>query len=162
MVFARSKFIRRGAGFGIISGVITTLGLFIGVYYSTSSLLAVIAGIISIAVADAFSDSLGMHISEETMTKSQKGVWKTTISTFVAKLLVAMSFLIPVLFFDINIAIILSLVYGYSIISIYSYFIAKKDKKNPLCVIGEHTAITTIVLLIVYFVGVALNPMFVI
>jgi len=61
--------IKKGLGFGLTSGIITTLGLMIGLYFSTKSMLAVIGGIIIIAVADSLSDSLGMHISEETNKK---------------------------------------------------------------------------------------------
>ena len=43
-----------GVGFGLTSGVITTLGLMVGLYSGTASRIAVIGGIITIAVADAF------------------------------------------------------------------------------------------------------------
>ena len=54
-----------GFSFGLTSGIITTLGLMVGLNYGTSSKLAVIGGILTIAIADASSDALGIHISEE-------------------------------------------------------------------------------------------------
>ncbi|MEM4263494.1 MAG: hypothetical protein QW666_01185, partial [Candidatus Woesearchaeota archaeon] len=56
---------RKGFGFGLTSGVITTLGLIVGLDASTQSRFAVLAGIFAIAISDACSDALGMHISEE-------------------------------------------------------------------------------------------------
>ena len=52
-----------GFSFGITSGIITTLGLMVGLNSSTNSKVAVIGGILIIAIADAFSDALGIHIS---------------------------------------------------------------------------------------------------
>lgn len=63
--------IKKGLGFGLTSSIITTLGLIIGLYSSTNSVLAIIGGIIIIAVTDSFSDSLAIHISEETNSKKK-------------------------------------------------------------------------------------------
>ena len=54
--------IRKGFGFGLTSGIITTLGLMIGLTFGTSSKAIVLGGIILIAVADALSDAMGMHV----------------------------------------------------------------------------------------------------
>ena len=63
--------IKKGLGFGLTSGIITTLGLIIGLSAGTHSKIAVIGGILTIAFADALSDSLGIHISEESTKKIQ-------------------------------------------------------------------------------------------
>ena len=57
--------LKKGYSFGLTSGIITTLGLIVGLNSSTGSKLVVIGGIITIAIADAMSDALGMHISQE-------------------------------------------------------------------------------------------------
>ena len=56
---------RTGLSFGLTSGIITTLGLIVGLNGSTHSKFAVIGGILTIAIADAFSDALGIHVSQE-------------------------------------------------------------------------------------------------
>ena len=68
----------------------------VGLYSGTYSTMVVIAGILTIAIADAFSDSLGIHISKETTNEySTKEVWEATISTFITKFCVAMTFVVP-------------------------------------------------------------------
>lgn len=54
-----------GLSFGLTSGVITTLGLIVGLHAGTHSRMVVIGGILTVAVSDAMSDALGIHISEE-------------------------------------------------------------------------------------------------
>ena len=82
--------VKTGFSFGLTSATITTLGLMVGLSSSTNSKLAVIGGILIIAVADAFSDALGIHISEESENKhTPKQIWISTVSTFLSKFIFA-------------------------------------------------------------------------
>ena len=56
--------LRTGISFGLTSAVITTLGLMVGLHSGTHSKIVVFAGILTIAIADAFSDALGSHDSD--------------------------------------------------------------------------------------------------
>lgn len=146
--------ILKGFSFGLTSGVITTLGLIIGLHSSTGSSLIVLGGIFVIAFADAMSDSLGVHISEEaSATHTYKEVWESTISTFISKFFFAMTFAIPLLILELNIAIIVSVIYGLLLISIFSYVIAKQSKTSPYEVISEHLFISIIVIAVTHYIG---------
>ena len=80
--------LKSGFSFGLTSGVITTLGLMVGLHSATHQKLVVIGGILTVAVADAFSDALGIHISQESQNRfSSKKIWLATFSTFLSKLL---------------------------------------------------------------------------
>ena len=57
--------LRTGISFGLTSAIITTLGLMVGLHSGSGSKIVVLAGILTIAIADAFSDALGIHVSEE-------------------------------------------------------------------------------------------------
>ena len=59
------KSLKTGICFGLTSGVITILGLMVGLHSFVGSKLVITGGILTVAVADAFSDSLGIHIAEE-------------------------------------------------------------------------------------------------
>jgi len=147
--------IRKGFGFGLTSGIITTLGLLIGLTYSTQSKKVVLGGIILIAIADALSDALGMHISEEagSKTTTEKQIWASTISTTVFKFLFALTFAVPVLLFTLQGAVIISVIWGILLLSVFSCYIAKKRKENPLGAVFEHLVIAGIVITITYFIG---------
>jgi len=72
-----------GFNFGLTSGIITTLGLMVGLNSSTQSHYVVVGGILTIAVADALSDSIGMHFAVESQnTHTNKEIWEATLSTF--------------------------------------------------------------------------------
>ncbi len=146
--------IRKGISFGITSGIITTLGLIIGLNASTHSKFVVIGGILIIAIADAFSDAVGIHISEEAENiHSTKEIWEATLSTLLSKFVFALTFIVPILLFKINLAVIISVIWGLSLLGVLSYFISKQKRINPSKVILEHLSIAVIVIIITYCVG---------
>ncbi|MFC1567124.1 VIT1/CCC1 transporter family protein [bacterium] len=143
-----------GFSFGVTSGIITTLGLMVGLHSTTKSKLVVLGGILTIAIADAFSDALGIHISEEAENiHTKKQIWTATISTFIFKAIFSLSFIIPILLFELALAIKIGIIWGLLILTLLSYKIAKSQKNNPLHVIIEHLIIAFLVILTTHFVG---------
>ncbi len=143
-----------GATFGLTSGVITTLGLVVGLHSGTHSRAVIIGGIIIIAIADAFSDALGMHLHEESENDHTGAeIWTSTFATLITKLLMAGTFLVPILLLELPRAISTSLLWGAIVLTILSYQLAKSQKKHPFKVITEHLVIATVVVLTTHAVG---------
>ncbi|NQU78287.1 hypothetical protein HQ545_00810 [Candidatus Woesearchaeota archaeon] len=150
-----------GISFGLTSGVITTLGLMVGLNAGTHSQLAVVGGILTIAIADAFSDALGIHISEESENKhTTKEIWQSTLATFFSKLLFALTFLVPVLMFRLDVAVLVSIVWGLLVLSVLSYRMAKEQNKKAWNAIAEHMSIAVVVIFATHFTGVWIAAMF--
>lgn len=143
-----------GLSFGLTSAIITTLGLMVGIYSGTHSRIAVLGAILTIAIADAFSDALGIHISEEFENKhTSREIWESTISTFFSKFIFAMTFVVPVLFFRLGLAIVVSVLWGLFLLGFFSYYLAKEQRINPWKVILEHLFIAIVVVTITHYVG---------
>jgi vacuolar iron transporter family protein len=146
--------IKIGVSFGLTSGIITTLGIMIGLNAATNLKLAVIGGILTVAFSDAFSDALGIHIAQESSKRNKaKAIWEATASTFFTKLIVALSFLIPILIFNLATAIKINIAWGLLLIIIFNYILAKQRKEKPLTVISEHLTIAVIVIVITFYIG---------
>jgi VIT1/CCC1 family predicted Fe2+/Mn2+ transporter len=153
--------LKTGLGFGLTSGVITTLGLIIGLYSGTHSKIAVLGGILTIAIADAFSDALGIHISEESETSRPTAeIWESTFSTFLSKLIFAASFILPILFLPFKTAIIINVIWGLSLLATFSFHLAKQRGEKPWKTITEHTAIGLTVILITHLLGNFISSVF--
>jgi len=143
-----------GFSFGLTSGIITTLGLMIGLHSGTHSRLAVIGGILIIAIADALSDALGIHISEESESKhTVKEIWVSTISTFLSKFVFSSTFIIPVLLFNLYTAIVISIIWGLFTLCVLSFILAKEQGERSWKVIAEHLIIALTVITITHYVG---------
>jgi len=143
-----------GVSFGLTSGIITTLGLMVGLNAGTHSRIAVLSGILTIAIADACSDALGIHISEESENRhAAREIWESTVLTFLSKFVFACSFLVPVLVFDLSTAIIVATVWGFSLLGGLSFLIARAEKARAWPVITEHLAIAAVVVLVTEGLG---------
>lgn len=146
--------IKTGFSFGLTSAIITTSGLMVGLNSGTHSRLIVIGGILIIAIADSFSDSLGIHISEESENiHTPKEIWLSTLSTFLAKFIFTMTFIVPVIFLDLSEAILISVIWGLGLLSFISFRMAKERKIKPWGVILEHLITVLIVLIATNFIG---------
>ena len=155
MEFLKSDGARTGLFFGATSGVITTIGLIVGLNSGTQSITAVLGGILVIAVADAMSDALGIHLAEEADPDTDHShVWSATITTFLTKFIFSISFAIPLLLLPLGPAVIASVVWGLLVIVLLSYFLARAQNESPLYIIGEHLGIAVLVLVLSHYIGV--------
>jgi vacuolar iron transporter family protein len=145
---------RIGLSFGLTSGVITTLGLMVGLYAGTHSPTAVLGGIFTIAVADALSDAMGIHLAEEsTKPGPVRHIWEATAATFVAKFFTALTFAVPVLLLNLQTAIWVGVLWGILLLTLLSYLIGKVQQVKPWKAIMEHLLIASCVVTASYFVG---------
>ena len=152
--------LRTGLTFGLTSAVITTMGLMVGLNSGTRSKMVVLGGILTIAIADAFSDALGIHVSEESENvHTTKEIWGATAVTFLTKCIFALTFTIPVLLFPLSVAIIINIFWGLTVITVMSYLIARSQNQKSWKIIGEHLFIAAMVIVITNYVGELIGKM---
>jgi VIT1/CCC1 family predicted Fe2+/Mn2+ transporter len=145
---------KTGVSFGLTSGIITTLGLIVGLHSGTHSKPVVIGGILTIAIADAFSDALGIHVSEESENRhSAREIWESTLATFAAKFFIASTFVAPILLWPLPQAIVASVAWGLALLVVFNFFLARLQGVRPWVVILEHVVIALIVITVTHFVG---------
>lgn len=161
MEIFKSDGARTGLFFGATSGVITTIGLIVGLNSGTRSITAVLGGILVIAVADAMSDALGIHLAEEANPDTDHvHVWAATIVTFLTKFVFSISFAIPLLLLPLGPAVVASVVWGLLVIVVLSYFLARSQDESPLAIIAEHVGIAVLVLVFSHYIGVGVAATF--
>lgn len=156
-----NKGARTGIFFGATSGVITTIGLIVGLHAGTQSLVAVLGGILVVAVADAMSDAMGIHLAQEADPDSTHDhVWAATIWTFATKLVVALTFALPLLWLPLQTAVIVSVSWGLLVITLLSAYLAHVQQVGALPVITEHLTIAIVVVTVSYLIGVWVKTAF--
>ena len=155
------KSFKIGLGFGLTSGVITTLGLMMGLKSFTESKLIIIGGILTIAIADALSDSVGIHVAQESDHRTTKrDVWESSLSTFFSKFLITSSFLAPIVLFSLKTAVTINILWGISLLGTISYIIAKAQNKNPFFMVAEHLGIAIFVIVSASYLQVFVEKVF--
>jgi len=152
---------RTGLFFGATSGVITTLGLMVGLQSGTRSLAAVFGGVFVIAISDSMSDALGIHLAQESDPESTRGqIWAATLWTFASKFIVAISFLLPLIWLPLDQAVMISVVWGVLIVTVMSYLAARLQQAPAWRAVGEHVAIALLVVALSHYVGVWVHSAF--
>lgn len=157
----KNKGARTGIFFGATSGVITTIGLIVGLHAGTQSLVAVLGGILVVAIADALSDAMGIHLAQEADPESTHDhIWAATIWTFLTKLIVALTFALPLLWLPLQTAVIVCVSWGLIVITLLSAYLAHVQRVRALTVITEHLGITIVVVTVSYFIGIWVKTSF--
>ena len=124
-------------------------------------MVAVLGGILVVAVADAMSDAMGIHLAQEADPDSTHDhIWAATIWTFLTKLVVALSFAIPLLWLPLQTAVIVSVSWGLLVITMLSIYLAHVQRVKALPVITEHLGIAIVVVTVSYFIGVWVRTAF--
>lgn len=153
--------VRVGISFGLTSGIITTLGLLVGLSKGTSSKAAVLAGVLTIALADSLSDALGIHMSEESEGIHRPSeIWTSTFTTFAAKLVMALTFVVPVALLPLDTATIVAVIWGAVALIVLSISQARGRGVDPAPVVFEHLVAGTLVVAAAFFVGTWMAAVF--
>ncbi|HVP36102.1 MAG TPA: hypothetical protein VMT04_03810 [Terriglobales bacterium] len=134
--------------FGATSAIVTCLALIVSLSKSSNPRLTIIGSLLVIAVADNISDSLGIHIYQESELLNSNVVRAATFSNFFTRFLTILIFVLLFGFLPIRYAGIISIVYGISVLSLLSYLIAKEQKANPYKAILTHVTIAILVIIV--------------
>ena len=140
--------------FGIAAASLTTLGMIVGLNSATSSRTAVIAGIAAVAVADSFSDALGIYAQK----KSERGTspataFRVAFGAFRGKFLFTLSFIIPFLLFPLLTGIYISIVWGLILIAFVNIQIAFVQEEKIGKAVVKNVFVAIVVIGISYLVG---------
>ena len=153
--------LKTGLSFGLTSAIITTLGLMVGIYSGTRSRVAVLGAILIIAIADALSDSLGIHMSEESEHKhTPLEIWESTLYTFLSKFIFAATFIVPVIIFDLKLEVFISIIWGLLLLTVFSFYLARDAKTAAWKVILEHIFVAVVVIIATHSVGLFIRRFF--
>ena len=73
--------------------------------------------------------------------------------TFLSKFVFALTFVLPTLLLSLPVAILVSTIWGLSLIIGFSYYIAKQGGARPFKVILEHLFIVVVVIIATFYLG---------
>jgi VIT1/CCC1 family predicted Fe2+/Mn2+ transporter len=139
--------------FGATAAVITNLGLITGLYFTPNAKMNIIGSILIIGLADNISDSLGIHIYQESERHRIRDVWLSTLGNFTARLLICLIFIAILEFLPLKTAIFSLLASGLVLLGAISYIVALHRNRNPLPAIVEHLFIAFAVIAVSRYLG---------
>lgn len=142
--------------FGITSGVLTTVGLLVGMNAATESRLAVVAGILVIAMADSLSDSFGMYLSKlGERGSSPAAALRYALGTFAGKFLFPLTFVLPLMLpvFSLSTAVIVDLAWGATALCLLSAEQALVSQESIFGTIARNLGLATLIVCLSSAIG---------
>ena len=139
--------------FGATSSTVTSLGIVFGLLTSGNPKASIIGSLLVIAVADNIADSLGIHIYRESTATRKENTRMFTISNFLTRFGITLSFVVLFAFLPVDIAAGSCMAIGMGILVFLSYLIGVQRKTSIRHEIFVHLGIAIPVIVISHFLG---------
>ncbi len=143
--------------FGAASAVVTSMGMIVGFGTASVSKPTIIAGLLLVGLADNVTDSLSIHIYQESERLEQQAAFRATIGNFTTRLIISLSFIILVLTFSSAKMILACLIWGMLGLATLTWFVAKNRNANVVTEALKHLAVAAAVIAASVAIGTLIN-----
>ena len=144
----------RKLSFGGPAAIVTSMALIVGLDAVTAAKATVVTSLIIIGIADNLTDSLSVHIYQESERMAEREAFRTTVANFLTRITVALSFVFFFLLFPTSIAIYICVVWGFILLSGLSWRLARVRHANAISEIWKHAAVALVVIALSKAIGV--------
>jgi len=139
--------------FGATAAIVTSIGLIIGLDAATASKATILSGLLIVAIADNLTDSLSVHIYQESEQLEPRAAFHATLTNFAARLGLSLSFVFLMVILPFHVAVVASILWGLLLLTGLSYVVARTRKLPVLREIAKHLAVAAVVILSSKMVG---------
>jgi VIT1/CCC1 family predicted Fe2+/Mn2+ transporter len=133
--------------FGGTAAIVTSMALIVGLNAATATKATIISGLLVVALADNLTDSLSIHIYQESERLEERNAFITTLTNFTTRLVLSISFVLLVLLLPITSAIIVSVIWGFSLLIALTYMLARDRNVSVASEVFKHVAVALMVII---------------
>ncbi len=144
----------RKLSFGGPAAIVTSMALIVGLDAATAAKATVVTSLLIIGVADNLTDSLSVHIYQESERLAERQAFRTTVANFFTRIFVALSFVFLFLFFPTSMAIYVCVAWGFVLLSGLSWLLARVRGANVISEMWKHSAVALVVIALGKALGV--------
>jgi VIT1/CCC1 family predicted Fe2+/Mn2+ transporter len=143
--------------FGGTAAIVTSMAIVTGLNAVSASEKTIITALLIAALADNLTDSLSVHVYQESERLEEKEAFKGTLTNFVVRLVLCVSFAILVATLPTYLALVCSIVWGMLLLGILSYVLAKERGVPPVSEAVKHIAVACAAVLVSRLIGNWIN-----
>ncbi|HEX7604981.1 MAG TPA: hypothetical protein VF316_25365 [Polyangiaceae bacterium] len=137
-----------GFSFGGTAAIVTSMGVIVGFSASTVAKGPIVSSLLIVALADNISDSLSIHLYQESENLDVRAAFRATLTNFAARLVVSLSFVALVLVLPRNLLAGAALGWGMLLLGVLSYVLARARKVSAWREVAKHLLIAAIVVVV--------------
>ena len=138
---------------GTSAAIITNVSLIVGLGSAGASKKAILGGLLTVALADNISDSLGIHWYKQSEGCGERLSSLATALNFLSRLLVSFSFIAIIVICSIPQAMIVGIVWACVLLIVVSYLLTRSHAGNSGVEILKHVLIAVLVIVLSRCVG---------
>ena len=143
--------------FGGTAAIATSMALIVGLDAANAGRTVIISALLIAAVADNLTDSLSVHMYQESERLEQKEAFAGTIANFITRFLVCLSFVLIVTLLKGNGAVIGGIIWGMSLLAALSCLLARHRKVSATGEVAKHLAVALLIILVSKSIGHWIN-----
>jgi len=143
--------------FGGTAAIATSMALIVGLDAANAGRAIMISALLIAAVADNLTDSLSVHMYQESERLDQKEAFVGTVANFVTRFVVCLSFVLIVALLRGHGAVIGGIVWGMSLLAALSCFLARHRKVSATAEVAKHLAVALVIILVSKSIGHWIN-----
>ena len=144
----------RTVSFGGTAAIVTSMGLIVGLDAATATSATLLGGILIAGLADNLTDSLSVHVYQESEKLPERDAFRTTAVNFAVRAALSFSFVLLLVSLPRTIAVQVSLIWGFVMLSCLSYLVARMRSVSPFGEIWKHGAVAVVVIVLSKMIGV--------
>jgi VIT1/CCC1 family predicted Fe2+/Mn2+ transporter len=144
----------QGVSFGTTSAVVTSMGMSVGLNAATANKAAIVSGLLIIAIADNISDSLSIHVYQESEGLEAKSAFRSTLTNFLARLFATGTFVALVIALPPAMMGPILLAWGLVLLGVLTYLLARARGVSVVSEIVKHVTVALLVVFVSRTLGV--------
>ena len=134
--------------FGVTAAVVTSMALISGLSAADATKTIIVSALLIAAFADNLTDALSIHIFQESEQIDQKNAFNGTITNFVTRLLLSISFVLLVGLFPLEYVAKGAIVWGMLLLVILTYLVARERKVKPMLEVVKYLLVASAVIIV--------------
>ena len=139
--------------FGGTAAIVTSMALMTGLNAVNAGRSIMVSALLIAAIADNLSDSLSVHVYQESEHLERREAFVGTVSNFATRFMVCLSFVLIVVLCSRHVAAVAVIVWGMSLLSALTYLLARERNASVVSEIAKHLVVAAAVLFVSLGVG---------
>ncbi len=133
--------------FGGAAAITGSMAFVVGLDAVNASKVAIVSALLIAGIADNLTDSLSVHIYQESEHLNAHDAFVGTLTNFAARLAIYLSFVMIVGIFPMPVAIAGTIAFGALLLATLTFWIARERKVHVVPEIGKHLIVAAVVIL---------------
>ncbi len=134
--------------YGGTAAIVTSMALITGLNAVGTGKSTLITALLIVALADNITDSLSIHIYQESERLDEREAFIGTLSNFITRLFGSLSFVLIVIVFPPKVVVLGSIVWGNLLLGVLTYFLARERNVRILPEVIKHLVVAAVAIII--------------